>query len=59
VSYDVKSLPLGVADLDRTAESRAFVDAFTVSEYFRPVMAADSGEVLERALQGGVSERRS
>ncbi len=53
LSYDVKGLPLGVADLDRTAESRAFVDAFTVSEYFRLVTTAESGEALEQALQGG------
>ncbi len=53
LSYDVKGLPLGVADLDRTAESRAFVDAFTVSDYFRLATTADSGDVLERAMQGG------
>ncbi len=53
ITYDVKGLPLGVADLDRSSESRALVDAFSVTRYFRLVMAADSGEALEKALQSG------
>jgi ABC-2 type transport system permease protein len=35
VSLDVKHVPLAVVDLDRTSESRAFVRAFTATEYFR------------------------
>jgi len=35
VSLDVRHVPLAVVDLDRTPESRALAQAFTVTEYFR------------------------
>jgi len=45
---DVKNLPIGVCDLDRTPASREYTYAFTNSEYFRLVALPRSlGEVDE------------
>lgn len=53
LTYDVKGLPLGVVDLDQSAESRRFVETFTVSGYFRHVMRAWSADALDRAMEAG------
>lgn len=52
---DVRRVELAVCDLDRTAESRALVDAFTRSTYFRQVAAVDS----QTALQGWLDSSRA
>ncbi|MBI4280470.1 MAG: ABC transporter permease [Armatimonadetes bacterium] len=53
IAYDIKNLPLGVADLDRSTHSRQFIDRFTTSGYFRLVMVADQTAALDRALDAG------
>lgn len=47
---DVRRVELAVCDLDRSAASRALVDAFTASTYFRQVAAVDSQQELRRWL---------
>ena len=37
ISFDIRYIPMAVYDEDRTAASRALVDAFTASTYFRVV----------------------
>src|SRR3972149_2666694 len=53
LTYDVKGLPLGVVDLDQSAESRRFVETFTVSGYVRGVMRPWSSDALDRAMEAG------
>jgi len=53
ITYDVKNLRLGVVDLDRSAESRQFVDAFTTSGYFRLVVQALRPTDLDEAMVAG------
>jgi ABC-2 type transport system permease protein len=52
---DVKRVELGLCDLDRSADSRALVRAFTSSGYFRLAAAVDSEPALDALLQGGVA----
>lgn len=53
INFDVKGLPLGVADLDQSAASRAFVDAFTTSGYFRLAVVSQRPAELDRAMDAG------
>lgn len=53
ITYDVKNLPLGVVDLDGSAESRRFVDAFTTSGYFRLAVQALRPTDLDQAMVAG------
>ena len=53
ISYDVKNLRLGVLDLDRSAESLQFVDAFTTSGYFRLALQALRPDDLDQAMVAG------
>ncbi len=53
INYDVKGLTMGVSDLDQSAQSRRFVDAFTSSGYFRLVMVSFQPTELDRALEAG------
>jgi ABC-2 type transport system permease protein len=52
ISFDVKDIRLAVLDEDRTARSRALVDAFTGSGYFRVTARlaryGDAGPLLDR-----------
>lgn len=53
LALDVRQIPLAVADLDRSTESRALVDALTSSSTFRTErMSADTRD-LEWTLQSG------
>jgi len=52
---DVRRVELAVCDLDRTAASRALIDAFTRSTYFRQVAAVDS----QHALQSWIDSSRA
>jgi ABC-2 type transport system permease protein len=53
VNTDVRNVATALVDHDRTAESRALVDALTASGYFRVVRTSDRPEELGRALDGG------
>jgi ABC-2 type transport system permease protein len=53
VTTDVRHTPLRVVDLDRTSESRALVDAFTASGYFRLESYAARPADLRRTLDRG------
>ena len=53
VNTDVRNVATAVVDHDRTAESRALVEALTASGYFRVVGASDQPRDLERALDRG------
>ncbi|MBI4915173.1 MAG: ABC transporter permease [Acidobacteria bacterium] len=50
---DIKHIELAVCDLDRTAESRGLVEAFTASTYFRLVRTVDAQEALDPLLAAG------
>lgn len=53
LNFDVKHVPLVVFDQDRTAESRAFLEKFTRSEYFDHQYDATSyNEIEEHFLHG-------
>jgi ABC-2 type transport system permease protein len=50
---DVRRVELAVCDLDRSVASRALVDAFTSSTYFREVAAVGEQRELDRWLDSG------
>src|SRR5512137_636060 len=49
LSLDVKDVPFCLVDMDRSSESRGFVESFTASGYFKLVGSAD-GESEARQL---------
>ncbi|HET7265874.1 MAG TPA: ABC transporter permease [bacterium] len=53
MNYDVRNVPLGIADLDGTAESRALTAAFTASGYFRLVTATRNPRTLDDEMAAG------
>jgi ABC-2 type transport system permease protein len=53
VNTDVRNVSTFLVDHDRTAESRALVEAFTASGYFRVVDRSDRPTDMERALDKG------
>lgn len=53
LSGEVKNLPIAIWDQDRTAESRALIDAFQVSGYFVAQKYVDSYEGIQRLLDWG------
>lgn len=55
VRTDVPNTAFYVVDLDRTTESRALVDAFTTTGYFRIVGTSDRPADLVRALDDGTA----
>jgi hypothetical protein len=53
LSFDVKDIPLAVADLDRTPASRGLVEAFVVPETFTPAgFLARSSDATEWLQEG-------
>ncbi|HSJ16281.1 MAG TPA: ABC transporter permease [Longimicrobiales bacterium] len=56
VTTDVRNVPTFVVDHDRTIESRALVDAFTASGYFRVVGRSDAPRDAARALDADHAE---
>jgi drug efflux transport system permease protein len=50
---DIRRVELALCDLDRTAASRAIVERFTASTYFRITGATDSQEGLRTLLESG------
>ncbi len=53
LNFDVHHVRLGVADLDRTRDSRDFAASFTHGEYFDRVVTAPSARELDAALERG------
>lgn len=53
VSLDVRDVPLGVLDHDRSPASRALVDRFAASGYFRRATVFDDLREVEAALRRG------
>lgn len=53
VNTDIRNTPTVVVDRDRTAESRALVDALAASGYFAVVERSSRPSDLVRALDGG------
>jgi ABC-2 type transport system permease protein len=54
-TLDIKHVELAVCDLDRTAASRALVDALVSSEYFRQTAAVAAQPSLDRLLMDGTA----
>ncbi len=50
---DVRNLPLAVIDQDRSAASRALLDAYRAADYFRLEVEVDSEEDLRRLIDHG------
>lgn len=53
MNYDVRNVPLGIADLDGTADSRALTTAFTASGYFRLVTVTRRPGTLDDEMAAG------
>jgi ABC-2 type transport system permease protein len=53
LNFDVRDVALAVEDRDRTAASRALVDAFAASTYFEVVETLDPGDDPERSTARG------
>jgi ribosome-dependent ATPase len=53
ISFDIENLAYAVLDNDRTPESRAFLDEFAHSRYFREQPPITDYAELERRLQSG------
>jgi len=53
ISLDVDNVPLGVRDEDRSAASRALIDRFAQSGYFRVKADYRSAREVEHAMQRG------
>lgn len=53
INLDVNEVTMVVVDLDRTAESRAFVDRFTQSGYFRAIEYVSDPARIDGALDQG------
>ncbi|MDZ4675102.1 MAG: ABC transporter permease [Gemmatimonadota bacterium] len=53
ISWDLDNIPVGVVDEDRTPESRALVERFTASGYFRIVATPERPGDAEQLLIGG------
>jgi ribosome-dependent ATPase len=54
ISFDVENLRYGVLDRDQTAASRAYLENFAGSRYFRHTAAFDNDQDAEAALQSGL-----
>ncbi len=55
LNFDVRHVPLGVRDLDKSARSRDLVAAFLNSTYFDLRADASAGADLERLLEDGTA----
>jgi ribosome-dependent ATPase len=53
ISFDVEDLTYAALDRDRTPESRAYLDQFAGSRYFRTLPEIADHAELERRLRGG------
>lgn len=53
LTFDVKNLPLGVLDLDRSAASRRLVDGFTATDAFRLVGQPQGARAAAGWLESG------
>jgi ribosome-dependent ATPase len=53
ISFDVENLSYAVLDLDQSPESRAFLENFSGSRYFREEPPIADHEQLERRLESG------
>jgi ABC-type multidrug transport system permease subunit len=53
INYDVRNVPVGVADLDGTAGSRALTNALTASGYFHLAVATRRPRDLDGAMSAG------
>jgi ABC-2 type transport system permease protein len=50
---DVRNVPLVVVDQDRSAESRALLDSFAATDFFKRTYDADSEEQVEQLIAAG------
>lgn len=55
LALDVRRIPLAIADLDRSAESRALTDTLTAAGTFRAERVSPDTNGLERTLQAGTA----
>jgi ABC-2 type transport system permease protein len=55
IRYDVKSVPITVLDMDRTAQSRQYIDRFAHSPYFAVNHYAENYRELQKDIDQGNS----
>jgi ABC-2 type transport system permease protein len=55
IRYDVKSVPITVMDMDRTAESRQYIDRFAHSPYFKVMHYAENYRELQTDIDKGTA----
>jgi ABC-2 type transport system permease protein len=55
IRYDVKSVPISVLDMDRTAQSRQYIDRFAHSPYFAVNHYAENYRELQKDIDQGNS----
>jgi ABC-2 type transport system permease protein len=53
LSLDIRNVPFGLVDNDRTQQSREFIEKFSASGYFQPAGAAQSEPELRAAIDAG------
>jgi ABC-2 type transport system permease protein len=53
LSLDVKDVPFCLVDMDRSAQSRGFVDSFTASGYFKLVASAEGESEARQFIDQG------
>lgn len=56
ITFDIRNLQLAVADEDRSKASRALIERFTASGYFRLTAAVDHAEQLPPLLDNGTAQ---
>jgi ABC-2 type transport system permease protein len=56
ITFDIRDLKLAVSDQDRTPESRALIERFTSSRYFKRVAEHSDPEVLLGLLDSGKAQ---
>jgi len=53
ITFDIRDLTLAVSDQDRSPESRALIERFTASRYFKQVARRDDPDQLTALLDSG------
>ena len=55
ITMDIKSLNMGIYDMDKTAESRELIERFKASGYFKIVGTVSSGKEIDRLIDRNIA----
>ena len=56
ITLDIKSIDMGIYDMDKTAESRELIDRFKASGYFRIVGTVDGTKEIDRLIDRNIAQ---